>query len=85
MIFFAEAGSPDLEKIGQLYYRILDATFQVCRRLGAAISHHLGIGLSKAQWMTLQHGQAGMNVLRAVKGALDPDNLMNPGKLGLRG
>lgn len=85
MIFFAEAGSPDLEKIGQLYYRILDATFQVCRRLGAAISHHHGIGLSKAQWMTLQHGQAGMNVLRAVKGALDPDNLMNPGKLGLRG
>ena len=85
MIFFAEADSPDLEKIGQLYYRILDATFQVCGRLGAAISHHHGIGLTKARWMTLQHGQTGMNILRAVKRAVDPDNLMNPGKLGLGG
>ena len=85
MIFFAETDSPHLEEIEQLYYRILDATFQVCGRFGAAISHHHGIGLSKARWMTLQHGQAGMNVLRVVKEALDPDNLMNPGKLGLAG
>ena len=85
MIFFARADSSDLDKIEQLYYRILDATFRACERLGAAISHHHGIGVAKAHWMGLQHGSTGLNVLRGIKSALDPDNLLNPGKLGLGG
>lgn len=49
---------------------------------GAAITHHHGIGLVRAPWMAEQMGE-GMHVLRAVKAALDPNGIMNPGKAGL--
>ena len=84
-IFFAETDSPDLEKIEKLYYRILDATFQVCGRLGAAISHHHGIGLSKAGYMTLEHDPVEMALMKKIKKTLDPNNIMNPGKRALDG
>lgn len=83
MIFFAEASDPDPEVVQTLYFKILEATFKTCVRLGGTISHHHGIGMAKKQWMELEHGQAGMNVLHAIKKAIDPDNIMNPGKLGI--
>ena len=49
---------------------------------GAAVSHHHGIGLLKAQALVASHGPL-HGVFRAVKQALDPHNLLNPGKLGL--
>ncbi len=48
---------------------------------GAGISHPHGIGRVRRPWMADEHGDAGVDVLRAVKAALDPDNLMNPGVL----
>jgi FAD/FMN-containing dehydrogenase len=41
-----------------------------------------GVGLRLAHLMEAEHG-AGMNVLRRLKAALDPDGLLNPGKLAL--
>jgi alkyldihydroxyacetonephosphate synthase len=51
-------------------------------RVGGTISHHHGVGVLKAGAMTAEHREA-MTVLRALKRALDPDGVMNPGKLGL--
>jgi D-lactate dehydrogenase (cytochrome) len=31
--------------------------------------------------MTLEHGEEAIAVMRALKIALDPDNIMNPGKI----
>lgn len=55
---------------------------RVCLERGGSISHHHGIGRTKARWL---EGELGgwMAVLRAVKQALDPKNIMNPGALGL--
>jgi alkyldihydroxyacetonephosphate synthase len=83
MIFFAEAAGEQPETVQELYYQILNATFQTCHRLGGTISHHHGIGISKKQWMVLEHGETGMRMLDSIKKALDPDLLMNPGKLGI--
>ena len=59
---------------------ILDAI----RRHGAALSHHHGIGRMTAPWLEGQLGHAHMDLLRAIKGHLDPQGLMNPGgTLGL--
>jgi len=49
---------------------------------GSNLSHHHGVGISRARFMDEALGEA-MPVLRAVKTALDPAGLFNPGKLGL--
>ena len=49
---------------------------------GAVINDHHGVGLKLAPYMPAQHG-AGLDVLRRIKNALDPNGVMNPGKLGL--
>jgi alkyldihydroxyacetonephosphate synthase len=49
---------------------------------GAVINDHHGVGLKLAPYMQAQHG-AGLDVLRRIKTSLDPNGVMNPGKLGL--
>jgi len=51
---------------------------------GGTLSHHHGVGLDHARWLEEEDGPAGVAVLRAIKGALDPAGIMNPGKLLLR-
>ncbi len=51
---------------------------------GATISHHHGIGRLKAGFMKEEHG-ASMAIFRELKEVLDPDHILNPGKLGLGG
>jgi alkyldihydroxyacetonephosphate synthase len=49
---------------------------------GAVMNDHHGVGLKLAPYMRAQHGNA-LEVLRQVQRALDPNGVMNPGKLGL--
>ena len=53
-----------------------------CLEAGGAISHHHGIGRLRARWLPEELGDS-FEVLRAVKAALDPQGIMNPGALGL--
>jgi alkyldihydroxyacetonephosphate synthase len=64
------------------YHAAWDAAMRACLEVGATISHHHGIGLQRAPWMAAEHG-LGMDILDHVKRALDPNGIMNPGKLGL--
>lgn len=48
---------------------------------GGGIAHHHGIGRVRRTWMRDEWGEAGVEVLRAVKRALDPEGLLNPGNL----
>ena len=48
---------------------------------GGTISHHHGVGVDHQPWMVREKGLLGVEVLRAVKRAVDPRGLMNPGKL----
>ncbi len=50
---------------------------------GGALSHHHGVGLNRARFVREALG-AGFDVLQSVKDALDPNGILNPGKLGLR-
>ena len=50
--------------------------------LGGTVSCEHGIGRAKAQYMDDQCGPA-LDTMRAIKAALDPKDILNPGKLGL--
>ena len=48
---------------------------------GGTITHHHAVGTDHAPWMNEEVGELGIDVLRAAKERLDPNGVMNPGKL----
>lgn len=50
---------------------------------GASVSHHHGVGLLKGEALRAAQGELHTRVFQPFKAALDPLNLLNPGKLGL--
>jgi alkyldihydroxyacetonephosphate synthase len=65
------------------YHRALwDAGQRAALEHGAALSHHHGVGLARGRFVADALGPA-FGVLVAVKQALDPNGILNPGKLGL--
>jgi len=47
---------------------------------GTCTGEH-GIGLGKRKYLPLEHGEVAVDVMRTLKQALDPHNLLNPGKI----
>jgi FAD/FMN-containing dehydrogenase len=59
-----------------------DATLRLAQDLGGSMEYVHGVGARLSHMMEREHG-AGLTVLRRIKRALDPDGLLNPGKLAL--
>lgn len=56
-----------------------DAVLELALRCGGTISAEHGVGVAKAAWLERARGPQEVAAMRAVKRALDPDNLLNPG------
>ena len=61
--------------------RVLDAVLSTALELGGTISAEHGIGVAKAAWMERLKGGPAVAAMRAVKQALDPEGILNPGVL----
>ncbi|HUB47069.1 MAG TPA: FAD-linked oxidase C-terminal domain-containing protein, partial [Acetobacteraceae bacterium] len=51
--------------------------------LGGSCSGEHGVGIGKREFLTQEHGEDALAVMRSVKQALDPRGILNPGKIFL--
>ena len=63
--------------------KVEEAIFHLAISLKGTLTGEHGIGLSKANYMTLEHDSVEMALMRQIKRTLDPNNIMNPGKRAL--
>ena len=60
--------------------RLSERLVERALKFGGTCSGEHGVGFGKLQYLQAEHGAA-LDVMRAIKRAIDPNNLMNPGKL----
>lgn len=61
--------------------RVKEAASTAIVAAGATITHHHAVGTDHAPYMGAEIGDLGIKVLAGIKDTLDPDGIMNPGKL----
>lgn len=61
--------------------RAIDLVLDEVLALGGSVSAEHGIGVAKRRWLERQRGTAAVDAMRAIKAALDPDGILNPGVL----
>ncbi len=61
---------------------VWDAALGECLKAGATVTHHHGVGLFKGEYLLKELGGL-TDVFFKMKKAIDPANILNPGKLGL--
>ena len=64
-------------------HKAIREIFELVVEMGGTLSGEHGIGLSKAEFMTLAFTPAEMELFRRIKHAFDPNGILNPGKMGL--
>lgn len=63
--------------------KVMDEVFGAAVRLRGAISGEHGIGTSKARYLSMELNPATISYMQKIKAALDPNNILNPGKIFL--
>jgi alkyldihydroxyacetonephosphate synthase len=81
-LYFTFAGKVEPEGRDAYYRALWDAGQRAALAHGGALSHHHGVGLNRGRFVAEALGGA-FDVLVATKQALDPQGILNPGKLGL--
>ncbi|WP_105439788.1 FAD-binding oxidoreductase [Neorhizobium sp. T25_13] len=61
--------------------RLAERLYQRAMDMGGTFSGEHGIGISKLKYLRREHGDA-VDMMNAIKAAIDPKGIMNPGKLG---
>ena len=64
-------------------HKAIEEIFQLVVDMGGTLSGEHGIGLSKAEFMNIAFNEQELALFKRVKEAFDPNNILNPGKMGL--
>jgi len=62
-------------------HQAVDEIFKTALSLGGTLSGEHGIGMAKARYLPWEIGAKGVQVLQKIKAALDPECILNPGKM----
>jgi alkyldihydroxyacetonephosphate synthase len=63
------------------YQDTWDAAMKATLQNNGSISHHHGIGFWRMQYLEQELGSSGVRLLKSIKSALDPEGILNRGKL----
>ena len=74
------ADKSDTEEMQRVEQAVAEI-FQAAVELGGTLSGEHGIGTMKAPFMEMELGAAGLDMMKRIKEAWDPNNIMNPGKI----
>ena len=72
-----ERNKEEIERVHAAFREI----FEKAIALGGTITGEHGVGLAKKEFLEKFAGKPGLDVMRALKRTLDPNNLLNPGKI----
>ncbi|MEY4504408.1 MAG: hypothetical protein RL154_702 [Pseudomonadota bacterium] len=67
----------------ELAEQAITDVFAATIKLGGTLSGEHGIGIAKAPFMHMAFTDEEMDLFRSIKKAFDPNNILNPGKMGL--
>jgi alkyldihydroxyacetonephosphate synthase len=79
-LYFTVAARQDADPLAQ-WQAAKVAASDAIRAAGATITHHHAVGTDHVRWYAEEIGPVGVRALRAVKDALDPAGVLNPGVL----
>ena len=60
---------------------VLEELYSATKKLGGTISGEHGIGHKRKKYMRLVASESELEFMRCIKRAVDPKNIMNPGKI----
>jgi glycolate oxidase len=66
-------------------HRAVEDIFKLTCELGGTLTGEHGIGLAKAPYLSVEHDPVALEIMRDIKRLLDPNNILNPGKMALGG
>ncbi|MBD3229805.1 MAG: FAD-binding protein [Candidatus Lokiarchaeota archaeon] len=79
--YFTFGGVPMGDQTEYDFYKeCWNSTVKAVEDLGASFGHHHGVGINRSQWMGEEWGKA-FETLKEIKKLLDPNNILNPGKI----
>lgn len=67
----------------ELGHKAIEEIFELVVSMGGTLSGEHGIGLSKAEFMSIAFSKEELELFGQIKKAFDPNNILNPGKMGL--
>jgi FAD/FMN-containing dehydrogenase len=60
----------------------IEELLRLAQKMGGSMEYTHGIGVKLAPLMAEEHGY-GLEIMRRIKQTLDPNGILNPGKMGL--
>lgn len=72
-----ERDKPEMERV----HKAVEEIFAAALKLNGTISGEHGIGIAKLKYLPQQVGVSGIDTMRKIKDALDPNGILNPGKI----
>ena len=79
--FIIEEPPQDAEEALRLHNRVWNAAMQAVIANGGMINEHHGVGVKLGRYMRKQYGTA-WPFMKRLKSTIDPNGIMNPGKVG---